>query len=47
MPATSNDEGKKPEGPFSPGEVEYWLRQFTGNPSAEGPKSQIDRKSGH
>jgi predicted RNA-binding protein with PIN domain len=29
-PTSTADEGKKPEGPFSPGEVEFWLRQFAG-----------------
>jgi len=47
MPATSNDESKKPEGPFSPGEVDYWLSQFTDNTAADGPKSQNERKPAH
>jgi predicted RNA-binding protein with PIN domain len=29
-PTSSSDECKKPEGPFSPGEVDFWLRQFSG-----------------
>jgi predicted RNA-binding protein with PIN domain len=30
---TTSTESVKPEGPFSPGEVEYWLRQFDVDPT--------------
>jgi predicted RNA-binding protein with PIN domain len=35
--AGSPSEMSKPEGPFSPGEVEFWLKQFEIDPTANRP----------
>jgi len=36
----SLNEPIKPEGPFSPGEVDFWLRQFDVDPTGEGGKQR-------
>jgi predicted RNA-binding protein with PIN domain len=37
-PSSSGEECLKPEGPFSPGEVEFWLRQFTSDAASDAAK---------
>jgi predicted RNA-binding protein with PIN domain len=42
-PASSGDDCKKPEGPFSPGEVDFWLEQFTRNAAKDAARSRKGR----
>jgi uncharacterized protein len=35
--ASSSNDSRKPEGPFSPGEVEFWLQQFAIDAAKEAP----------
>jgi hypothetical protein len=44
-PRSSGEEHKKPEGPFSPGEIDFWLRQFTSG-SSDAPTHRGGSREG-